>query len=389
VRAGDVQRSAERADSIAQPDKTAGLRPGTRPADPVVLDLDDVPVSCDFQPYPGAGSLRVLDDVRQRFGTEKIKAGLDGRGQPDVGYVDLDGNWGPVGKGPDGQCQAMLGEDRGMQARSELAQLLDPAPGVLHGLAEKFPGPIRSGLPALFGKLKVDKTSDETLLGTVVQVPGNALARSVGCGNQARPRRYQVLLGTLAVGDVAHVGGEGWLSRQAGAGNGHLGRKLGAVGPHGRHLDPAVQNDTLPGLQVSGEAAPVRLPQRGRHDVLRKVTADHFLGPVAEGVLERAVHVRHSGVTIDADDGVESSFENGALPRLARGEHGRPRLGDLTFPVSLASQFRLRNAVQPGELNAEHCGGVLKCRQVSLGRGASGINDGDDAEHIGSRPSRH
>ena len=89
--------------------------------------------------------------------------------------------------------QAMLGEDRGMQARSELAQVLDTAPGVREGLAEEFPGPVRSGLPALLGKLEVDQGGDQTLLGTVMQVPGNALTRSVGRGNQARPRRYQLL----------------------------------------------------------------------------------------------------------------------------------------------------------------------------------------------------
>ena len=79
-RAGDVQRSAERADPVAQADEAAGLRPGTCPADPVVPHLDDVLASRDFQPYPRAGGLRVLDDVRQRFGTEEVQAALDGRG---------------------------------------------------------------------------------------------------------------------------------------------------------------------------------------------------------------------------------------------------------------------------------------------------------------------
>ena len=41
-------------------------------------------------------------------------------------------------------------------------------------------------------------------------------------------------------------------------------------------------------------------------------------------------------------------LEQDALPRLAHGEHGRPCLGDLTFPVRLAAQFGLGNTVQPG-----------------------------------------
>jgi hypothetical protein len=44
-----------------------------------------------------------------------------------------------------------------MQARGELAQVVDPASGVLEGLAEKFPGPIRSRLPLLLDELKVDQ----------------------------------------------------------------------------------------------------------------------------------------------------------------------------------------------------------------------------------------
>src|SRR5580658_10705660 len=111
----------------------------------------------------------------------------------------------------------MLGEDRRMQACHELAQVLDPAPGVLEGLAEQFPGPMRSRLPALLGELKVDQGSDQMLLGTVVQVPGNALTGGVGRGDQARARRYQLPLGTPAVGDVAHVAGEGRIWRQASA----------------------------------------------------------------------------------------------------------------------------------------------------------------------------
>ena len=63
----------------------------------------------------------------------------------------------------------MLGEDRRMQARGEFAQVLDTAPGVHEGLAEEFPGPVRSGVPALLGKLKVDQSGDETLLGTVIR----------------------------------------------------------------------------------------------------------------------------------------------------------------------------------------------------------------------------
>ena len=254
--------------------------------------------------------------------------------------------------------------------RSSIPRRRHPGPG------QEFPRPLRRGLPALLGKLKADEGGDQALLGTVVQVPGNALARGVGCGDQARARRDELLLRPLAVGDVAHVGGEGQLP----------GRPVrvtesstGNSAPSARMAGISIRRSRIlrPRLQIAGEAAPVRLPQCRRHDHLREVAAEHFLRPVAEGPLERAIHVGHPGVPVNADDRVQSGLENGALPCLARGEHGRPRLGDLTFPVSLAPQFRLGNAVQPGKLDAEHCGGMLKCGQVSLGRGASGVNQRD------------
>src|ERR1700690_1844139 len=54
VRAGDLQRAADRPEAITQPDEAAGFRRRTRPADPVIGDFEDAPVSCYFQPYPGA-----------------------------------------------------------------------------------------------------------------------------------------------------------------------------------------------------------------------------------------------------------------------------------------------------------------------------------------------
>ena len=120
-----------------------------------------------------------------------------------------------------------------MQARGQRAQVLEPSSRVIEGLAHEFPRPLRSGLPALLGQLQADESGDQALLGTVVQVPGHALARRVGRGHHPGPRRDELLFGPLAVGDVAHVSGEGRLPGQAGTGDGHLSRKLGAVGTHG------------------------------------------------------------------------------------------------------------------------------------------------------------
>ena len=159
------------------------VRPEARTTDSVVPDLDDAVIRRNLEPYPRARGVRVLDDVGQCFGTEKVQAGLDGRRQPEARHVELDGDGKPVGEGADGRGQAMLGEDRGMQARGQRAQVLEPPSRVLQGLAHEFPRPLRSGLPALLGQLQADESGDQALLRTVVQVPGHALARGVGRGH--------------------------------------------------------------------------------------------------------------------------------------------------------------------------------------------------------------
>ncbi len=92
---------------------------------------------------------------------------------------------------------------------------------------------------------------------------------------------------------------------------------------------------------MADEAAPTCLPKRRGHDQVREIAAEHLLRPVPEGPLEGAIHIGHPGIPVNADDGVESSLENDALPGLTRRERGRPRLRDLAPPVSLASQFHL------------------------------------------------
>jgi hypothetical protein len=189
-RANDMHRAAERTDPVAEPDEAAGLRAGMSPADPVVADLGQVLVGRDLQSYPRVGGVRVLDDVGQRLGTEKVQAGLDRGGQPDARYVDLDRNRNPVGEGANGRRQTMLGENRRMQPRGQRAQVLEPAAGVFQCPADQFSRPLRCRVPALLGHLQADQRGDQALLSAVVQVPGDALARDVGRGHQTGPRSH-------------------------------------------------------------------------------------------------------------------------------------------------------------------------------------------------------
>ena len=219
--------------------------------------------------------------------------------------------------------------------------------------------------------------------------PGNALTRSVGGGNQARPRRYQLLLGALAVGDVAHVGGEDRLSGQASARDSQLSRKFSAVGAHGRACQsggPGCCSARSPGSgrgHAGGAAATGARPHRPGLGRSRPRPGS------PEGALECAVHVRHPGAPVNADDRVESSFENGALPGRAHGEHGR----------RVSATSRLRSAWPRSSASETLCSRassalrtVAACsraaRSVSVG-GASGIHEGDDAQDIGLRHGRH
>ena len=86
------------------------------------------------------------------------------------------------------------------------------------GRAEQLLGALRRGRPFLLGELEVDDSGDEPLLGAVVQVAGDPPARGVGGGYQARAGGHQLLLGSLAFGDVADVAGKRRRSQQPSAG---------------------------------------------------------------------------------------------------------------------------------------------------------------------------
>src|SRR5216683_6998258 len=134
-RADDVHCSVECADAVAQAVEPAGFGPVPGSADPVVTHLNSTPVVLKLHPHPGGCGAGVLDNVRQGFGAEEVYARLDRAGEPAVGHVDLDGDRQPGGEGADGRGETPLGEDGGMDPRGDLAQVLDPAPGVAEGQA--------------------------------------------------------------------------------------------------------------------------------------------------------------------------------------------------------------------------------------------------------------
>jgi hypothetical protein len=330
----------------------------------------------------------VPDHVGERLGAEKVHGGLDRRRQPGTRHLELDRNRQPGREGADGRAQPALGEDRRVDAGHDLAQFLEPGPGVAERLAEQLSGPLRRGIPLLLGQLKIDKRGDEPLLGAVVQVAGYPPASLVRGGHEPHPRLHQVLFGAPALGDVADVARERGPGGRPGAGHRHLGRELRPVGAHRRHLEPLVQDVPLSGGQMPGETPPVLLTQGRRHDQLSELPAGHVVGLVTENMLERAVHVRHAAEPVGADDRVERGLQHGPVPGLARGEFGRAGLGHVAVTIGLAAQLGLCHAVLPGQLRAQHGRGVLQRGQVSLARGARRVDERDDAPGLSSLASQ-
>ena len=152
---------------------------------------------------------------------------------------------------------------------------------------------------------------------------------------QALARGPQVLLGTLALGDVADVSDEGWLAGQVGPGHGQLGGEFVSVSTHGGSLDPAIEDVRLPGRQEPGQPAPVRLPRRWRHERFGQLPAEDLIGAVAEDALGGGVDVRHDALLVDDDHAIECCRENGAVAGFAGAEFSGPGLGDLTLASCL------------------------------------------------------
>src|SRR6202042_942181 len=129
-RTDDIHGSVKRADAVAQAGQAAAVRPSLGAADPVITDFDRALVIVCCYSYPGAASAGVLDHVGERLGAEEIDACLNRPWKSVAGQVELDWHGEPAGQGGEGSRQATLGQDRGVNSRRDLAQLIEPLLGV-------------------------------------------------------------------------------------------------------------------------------------------------------------------------------------------------------------------------------------------------------------------
>jgi hypothetical protein len=73
-----------------------------------------------------------------------------------------------------------------------------------------------------------------------------------------------------------------------GAGDRHLGRELGAVGPHCRHLEPPVEDVRLAGGEVAGEEAELRAGADRARDVAQARAAEFAASEARQRVVFEA-----------------------------------------------------------------------------------------------------
>ena len=149
-----------------------------------------------------AAARGVLGDVGQRLRHDEVGRRLDRRRER---RIDVRGDRHrqrrPCGEGVEPGGQPALGEDRGMDAAGELAQLREPGGELDERVVEQRR---RAGarLRVLAREVEHDRERDEALLGAVVQVALEPPARRVTRRHEPRARRLQL------VDPCAQLGGE-------------------------------------------------------------------------------------------------------------------------------------------------------------------------------------
>jgi hypothetical protein len=223
----------------------------------VVGDLhdDSVPATPDL--HPCLGGAGVLGDVGQCLADDEVGRGLHrgGRARVDL-HRDVDPDRGLRGLRGQGCVEAAAGEDRGVDATSEVAQFRDGQFRVGVCLVDEVANGVRVPVEFGLGSAEAHRDRNEPLLRAVVQVPLDAPALGLGRVHATGAGSLQVL--GLVLEPVGPIGPE-------------EGQCQPAVGPAdpGHHPDPHRQQDDSD--QPDGEL----------QDAQWK--ADHQVGEVASG----------------------------------------------------------------------------------------------------------
>jgi hypothetical protein len=142
---------------------------------------------------------------------------------------------------------------------------------------------------------------------------GGALVHEPG---QIALEREQFLLGALALGDVAEMGGKNRRTVGGDARDGQLDGKLRPVGAHGGDLDALTEHLGRAAAEHPGHAGAMAFAHGGRDDEVAHLTTDH-LGPcVAEGAFGRRIEIDETPLVVDGDDAIQRDLEDAGEVRL-------------------------------------------------------------------------
>jgi hypothetical protein len=137
-----------------------------------------------------------------------------------------------------------------MEAARQLPQLVEPGRELVDNGVENLSIAVDGLRPEAPDR---QESGRQPLLRPVMKVALDPSPLGVCHLDQPSARGAKLVLGALAVGDVAQVAGEGRRARQADASDRQLHRELGAVLVHGRQLEPLVEDDRALGLEEPSE----------------------------------------------------------------------------------------------------------------------------------------
>jgi hypothetical protein len=288
--------------------------------------------------------------VRQRLRHDEVRRRLDRRRHPLARRgAQLCPRLRALHQRAQRRCQAAVGQDGRVDPARKLAQLGGRSRQLDDRLVQRRQRDI--GLPvhqARARDLKHEPEVDEPLLRAVVQIALDPPALGIRRRDDARPRRAQLRLRALALGDVAQIAGEHRLAREVDPRYRQLDGELGPVLAHAGYLDPPADHALLLGFDVAQQPVPVTIAQRRRHDQLRHLAPDRLLGAVAERLLGRPVELDDVAAMVDRDHAVERRRHDRALPRVARAHAALCAPADQELPELRANAFHRREQLRDG-----------------------------------------
>jgi hypothetical protein len=187
-----------------------------------------------------------------------------------------------------------------------------------------------------------------------------------------RFERATLLLGLLALGEIAQEGREDGTPSDLRLHSSKLHRELAAIGPHRHHLHAAAEETRLAGVVMPGETRVKAFAQRRRDQQADERLAQDVPTRVSEGRHRRRVELHDAALGVHAHDHVEARVEDRRLAPLALlqrpvapdllgdvADHGHPSAG-LARAIAQRGEHQL-----PGGARLAHHAGDLAAADLT------------------------